>query len=318
MHKEYHEFIQRLMRCSNAQLALLMGLFLLLILACGYWLVLTAIVQSAAAVERQLSALDEQIVLQQRALLRQPPRAEWQAALDAILPPQAVLQPLPQRLLAPLNAVSGRLLHWLPDSQAIGDVGPLADLQQRGTFTLRLPYSGLVRLLEGLMTQSPVPLTIERLSLTRPAPGLVTTGTVEKGTVTTKSVATEAETLLDVTLELASYRGAVTAQQRRRAQALFATRLGRDPFVGAVPVEAHCDDAAQGPELAQLRGVLGDARGYTGWLRLETGDWLRAKAGETLAGGLGHVDEVSQQKIRVSYDRPRCGIKQQTFTLPGS
>lgn len=299
MHKGYREFIQRLMLRSDGQLALLLLLSLLLVFACGYWLALSAMVQSAYAIQTQIKTVEESIVLQQRALLRQRPRAEWQASLDAIRPPQAFLQPLPQLLLAPLNAAAGKLLQWLPDSLALTGEGPLADLQQRGTFSLQLPYSGLIRLLEELMTQSTAPLAIEQLSLTRPAPS---------------SAGPE---WLDVTLKLASYRGTVTPQQRKQARTLFATQLVRDPFIATVAGNARCDDGAEWPELPELRGILGDVRGYTGWLRLATGDWLSAKTGETLAGGLGRVDEVSDQQVRMSVERPGCGVKQQIFTLAG-
>jgi hypothetical protein len=302
MHNGYREFIQRLMLRSDRQLALLLSLGLLSVLACGHWLMQTAMLHSSAAIQTQIKTLEEKIVLQQRALLRQRPRAEFQAALDAIRPPQAVFQPLPQQMLAPLNAAAGRLLRWLPDSPAITAEGPMAELQQRGTFSLQLPYGGLVRLLEELMTQSSVPLTIEQLSLIHPTPS---------------QAASESPTWLGVSLTLASYRGTVTPQQKKQAQALFAVRLVRDPFMGSVPGNARCDDDTGGAERPELRGVLGDARGYTGWLRLASGEWLRAKAGDTLTQGLGHVDEVTPQRVRMRFDRPGCGVRQQTFTLAG-
>ncbi len=302
MHKEYREFVARLLLRPDWQIALLAGLLLLVIVASGYWLTLSALIQSAAATQLQAMTLQEKIYQQQRALLRQRPRAEWQAALDLIEPPQTAILPLPQQLLEPLNAVGGKLLHWLPASKTSGTKSLPDDLQQQGTFKLQLPYHGLVKLLEGAMTQSTVPLVIEQLSLARANLSKVIGGSTS---------------LLDVTLQLASYRGNVTPVQRKQALAQFARPIVRDPFIVEKQLSQDCDPLADPRGLPELRGVLGDARSYTGWLRLATGSWLRAKTGETLADGQGYVDEVSNKQVRVSIDRPGCDVRQQTFTLAG-
>lgn len=293
MRKGYREFILHLMLRPGWQLAAMGSLLLLMIFAGGYGLALSARIQSAVAIEAQLKTLKEKINQQQRLLLHQRPRAEMQATLDLIAPLQPVMMPLPQQLLAPLKAAGGKLLHWLPDRQ----VPIIEGLQQQGTFKLQMPFTGLVRLLEELMTQTLIPLAIEQLSITRPESG---------------------NPELNVTLQLASYNGNMTAGQRKQAQLQFAAPLGRDPFISEQTRLSSCNNKAEGDGMPELRGVLGDARGYTGWLRLAGGGWLRAIKGETLTDGLGYVDEVNQKQVRVSFGQPRCGEKQQTFTLAGS
>ncbi|WP_369789505.1 hypothetical protein [Rouxiella sp. WC2420] len=296
MRKEYREFILHLLLRPDWQIAALISFLLLLILAGGYWLTLSMVIQSAAVIETQITTLREKIHQQQRTLLRQRSRAELQAVLVGIAPLPTMIPPLPQQLLAPLSAAGGKLLHWLPQRPAPIAVGQDNGLQQQGSFKLQLPFNGLVKLLDGLMTQSTAPLAIEQLLLTRLDPD---------------------KAILDVTLQLASYHGRITAEQIKQARQQFAMPLLRDPFLTESAAVEECDINNERQGLPELRGVIGDARGFTGWLRLTSGEWLRARTGDTLADGLGYVDEVSKQQVRVSFGRPRCGVKQQTFTLAG-
>lgn len=296
MRTEYRDFINRLLLLSDKQLALLLVGLLLVLAAAGYWFGLHPFSQTAEALKIQREAQQTYLSQQQRVLLRQQSRAEWQTAIAAIAPMPAALPSLPQHILAPLNAAGGRLIHWLPDKETTLTDG----LQQQGTFTLQLPYFGLVTLLQELLTQSPTPVAVEQLAITPARNDKSPEGS---------------NTLLDVTLKLAAYRGQVSAEQKLQASQQFSWRVLRDPFSPRRPL--RCSGRAREQDFPQLAGTIGSAKQLTGWLLLSAGEWFKAQAGESLPLNGGTIDEVTDTQVRITFTQPRCGEQQQILTLAG-
>ena len=296
MRTEYRDFIHRLLLLTDKQLALLFGSLLLVLAAAGYGFGIQPFSRTAEALDIQLAAQQTHLSQQQRVLLRQRSRAEWQTAIAAIAPSPASLPSLPQHILAPLNAAGGRLIQWLPAKDAALSDG----LQQQGTFTLQLPYLGLVTLLQQLLTQSPTPVAVEQLAITP----------------TRNDKAAEGpNALLDVTLKLAAYRGQVSGEQKQQAVRQFSLPVLRDPFSPRRPL--RCSARDREPDFPQLAGTIGSAKQVTGWLLLSAGEWFKAQAGENLPLNGGTIDEVTDTQVRITFTQPRCGEQQQILTLAG-
>ncbi|MCC3720358.1 hypothetical protein LLS47_14250 [Rouxiella badensis] len=287
MRTEYREMLKRLMQRPNGQIALLLALVLSLLLTAGYGLSLHGRKQYAQAIAVQIKEQRQLSAQRQRVLLLQPSRREWQANLDLLKPPAEARQSLPHYLLAPLDAVSGRLLHWQPEQKT-----PVSAGQQQGAFRLQVSFHGLIQLLQTLLLQQPAPVAIEQLNVTK-----------------NQSIAP----LLDVTLHLATYAGRVSQAQRERAASDIASPLLRDPF--QADDNRPCGEPSDGETLTQLKGILGGAGRYTGWLIDARGAWLKAQAGGTIAEGNWHVEEVTDKQVRIRTRSAQCGERQQIFTL---
>ncbi|MEG3133716.1 hypothetical protein SC206_09115 [Rouxiella sp. T17] len=314
MRTEYRDFVHRLLLLTDKQLALLLGSLLLVLAAAGYGFDVQPFSRTADALDIQLAAQQTHLSQQQRVLLRQRSRAEWQTAIAAIAPSPAALPSLPQHILAPLNAAGGRLIQWLPAKDAALSDG----LQQQGTFTLQLPYLGLVTLLQQLLTQSATPVAVEQLSISLARENSLNR---ENSLARENSSAREGDSaeatgaLLNVTLKLAAYRGQIGHEQKEQAVRQFSLPVLRDPFSPRRPL--RCSARDREPDFPQLAGIIGNAKQFTGWLLISAGEWFKARAGEVLPHHGGHIDEVTDTQVRITFTQPRCGEQQQILTLAG-
>ncbi|NMP28462.1 hypothetical protein GW590_16490 [Rahnella sp. SAP-1] len=295
MDKVYHPLILRLLQRPGWQLALGIAGLLLLLLAGGYLLGIAALVQSTSAHEQTLQQQEAEIIGQQRILLRQRARSEWQTALAAIATPPAESTALPQYVIASLDSSGGRLLHWQPDERS-GEKGEKrGGLRQQGTFRLQIPFARLLPFLTGLLLTSAVPLAIEQLTVSR----------------RDESAAVDTQPLpLEVTLRLASYQGRAIRAEAEPAYLSLTTAGQRDPF------QRHGNPVCQ-PRSGQmqLKGIVGGPGRYTAWLLSAQDQWLKAQAGELLASEAWRVDQVSEHQVYLSLDDPQCGARQQVLSF---
>jgi len=293
MRTEYRELVLRLSSRSHWQMAWLMLAVFSAFAAGGYWLWILPLRVTAENLIQQIQTQTRQVSQQQRVLLRQSSRAEWQSKLADILPKQASLPPLPQHILAPLNAAGGRMLHWLPEK----DLATPDGVVQQGTFRLQLPYIGLVSMLQQLLAASSAPVAIEQLAV---SPAAESFG---------------AESLLDVTLRLAAYRGRISAQQKEQVKSQFSAALLRDPF--SLRQAPRCRESIKEAKFPQLSGIIGSADNFTGWISLSAGEWFKAQPGRKLPNDGGRVEDVSAHQVRLTLTQPRCGEALQILTLAG-
>ncbi|CAM3777119.1 hypothetical protein ITX54_16890 [Rouxiella silvae] len=294
MRTEFRQHLMQLLQRPDWHIALGVATALLLFISAGYQFALTGLLQLADARQEQVQQQRQMIAVQQRTLLRLPSRAALQAERLKIVQIDSATQPLPQRILAPLNAAGGRLLHWLPATQEASSV---KELRQRGTFILQMRYAELLQFLQQLLGHTLTPVVIEQLRMTQ--------------SVTSKPQG--ASPLLDVTLLLADYRGQIA---QAWAATIFSTASGRDPF--SRQQLSACQQENRWQDLAQLKGTLGESNNYTGWLMLSAGTWFKAVPGQTLADGKWRIDAVTRKQVLISLDDPQCGLQRHTFTLAES
>lgn len=299
METNHHKLILRLMQRPDGQIALLLASVLLLSTWGGYQFCVLPQAESADARQGQIQQQQQYIRQQQRVLLLQPSRAALQRELEKAsqFEELSIMPPLPQQILAPLNAAGGRLLHWTPDVKPADAPG---DFQQQGVFTLQLHYAGLLQFLQELLKDAPTSIVIEQLRVGQRAGGEPHVSPA----------------LLEVSLRLATYPGLVTKQEKDRTAELFAEVLPRDPF--ATEKIETCRDTGGWPEMAQLRGVLGDAEKYVGWLMLSAGTWLKVEPGQMLPDSQWRIEEVREKQVFIRFNSPQCGVQEQTLILAGS
>jgi len=297
MRTEFRQQVRQILQRPDWHIALGVATGLLLFISSGYHFALSGLLQSATTLREQAQQQRQMIEVQQRTLLRQPSRAALQAELLKIVQVDMAMLPLPQRILAPLNAAGGRLLHWIPASP---EASPQNALRQRGTFTLQMRYAELLQFLQALLDHTLTPAVIEHLRMTQSA----------------TSKPQGASPLLDVTLLLADYRGQIEKAAQKRAATIFSTASGRDPF--SRQQRTACQQENRWQDLAQLKGILGNSNNYTGWLMLSAGTWFKAVSGQTLADGKWRIDAVTNKQVLISLDDPQCGLQRHTFTLAES
>ncbi|MDR3430494.1 MAG: hypothetical protein P4L95_01100 [Rouxiella aceris] len=295
MYKAYHPLILRLLQRPGWQLALCTAGLLLLLAAGGYLLGIAALVQSTSAGEQALQQQEAEIIGQQRILLRQRARSEWQTALTEVAPPSGNIAELPQYVISSLDSSGGRLLHWRPDERS-GEKGEKrGSLRQQGTFRLQIPFARLLPFLSRLMLTSAMPLAIEQLTVSRQD----------------ESATEDVPPLpLQVTLRLASYQGRVIRAEPEPANSLPVMAVQRDPFQQQSGPVCQPRNGQM-----QLKGIVGEPARYTAWLLSAEGRWLKAQAGELLASEAWRVDQVSENLVYLSLDDPQCGVRQQVLSF---